>query len=97
MSDRAFLGGLTQQLKALRLPDEDAVILTLAIEANEDCLPESDSAIRATVRIGGVTGTSAAIHLQDALLMARANVHRAVAAEQKRREEEKAKAKEPQS
>lgn len=76
MTERALLGILSNQLRALRLPDEDAVIVSVAAERNPDCEPDSDSAIRATVFKHGFTGTASALHLQDALSLARGDAER---------------------
>ena len=78
MSD---LNELQRQIESLRHPNEDCVILSVGVRGpNIDC--EEGNAI-ATVRMGNDEATSEALHLKDALLLARGKIIR----ERKAREE----------
>lgn len=83
----ADLDDLTRRLRALRLPDEAAVILEVGSVADPGC--GQRGAIRVTATKGNHTATSQALHLEDALLMVRARLNEAAERERKEREEAK--------
>jgi len=84
------LDELTVALRALRLPDEAAVILEVGSVADPGC--REAGAIRVTATKGNHTCTSQALRLEDALLMVRARLNEAIERERKEREEKRAKA-----
>jgi hypothetical protein len=75
---RAELGDLTLRLRALRLPDEAMIVLEVGSVRERQCGPSG--AIRVTARKGDVIETVEALHLEDALLMVRAHIDRAIKA-----------------
>ncbi len=85
------LNALTDQLRALRMPDEAAVIVSVGSVHMRDCGPVG--AIQVTVAKGKHSATVEALRLEDALLMARARI--AEAEERDRIEREKAKQEKP--
>ena len=80
---------LAAQLRALRLPDETAVILEFGSVADPGC--RQSGAIRVTATKGNHTATSQALRLEDALLMVRARLDEEAERERKKREDAKAK------
>lgn len=76
---------LTAQLRALRLPDEAAVILEIGSVADPAC--GKDGAIRVTATKGVYTETSHALRLEDALLMVRARLKEAAERAEKAKKE----------
>lgn len=78
MSTRENLGILADQIAALRMDTEDAVIIAIGAHAPDYDCPEGF--MSATVRVGRDIATSHAVHLQDALFLARAKCRRIAAA-----------------
>ena len=85
---RDDLANLTLRLRALRLPDEAMVLLHIGSVSEPQC--GSEGAIRVTASKAGITETVEALHLEDALLMARAHIDTAIAARAKAAAEAKA-------
>jgi hypothetical protein len=83
------LAELTDRLRALRLPDEEMVLLQVGSVRCRDCGPAG--AIRVVAAKSGITETVEAMQLEDALLMVRAHLDDAIAA-RKRATEKSAKA-----
>lgn len=82
---RADLAPLQAQIEALRERGEDYLILAVGVRGpNHDC-PEGNAV--ATVRMGDDEATSEALHLIDAILLARGKILR----ERKAREDKRAK------
>jgi hypothetical protein len=80
---------LQRQIDALRPADADYLILAVGTRGpNYDC--DEGNAV-ATVRMGNDEATSEALHLTDAIALARGKIIREREAERKRREAEKAK------
>lgn len=84
------LDQLTDALRALRLPGESAVIISVGSERDPEC--GERGAISVTATSGKHTETSTALHLQDALLMVRARLNEAHERAEKARLEAKAAA-----
>ena len=82
------LNDLTTALRALRLPDEAAVIVSVGSVRDPEC--GERGAISVTARKGIHEATSTALHLEDALLMVRARLNEAHEREA-RKQREKAK------
>jgi hypothetical protein len=86
--NRASLAPLQAQIKALREVGEDYLILSVGVRGpNLDC--DEGNAV-ATVRMGNDEATSEALHLVDAILLARGKVLRERKAREAKREKEKA-------
>ena len=66
------LDTLTDALRALRLKDETAVIVSIGSVTEPGCGPVGAISVTATKR--GHTATSEALRLEDALLMVRARL-----------------------
>lgn len=82
------LSELQAAIEALRDPNEDYLILSVGVRGpNIDCY--EGNAV-ATVRMGDDTATSEALHLCDAISLARAKIVRDREARKKKRAEEKA-------
>jgi hypothetical protein len=92
--DRAELDALQAQIEALRDPNEDYLILAVGVRGpNIDCY--EGNAV-ATVRMGTDEATSEALHLADAISLARGKIIRErEAAAKKREEDKKSKAEQP--
>lgn len=71
----AELDYLTERLRAIRLPDEAAVILEIGSVSEPQC--GKRGAIRVTATKGRFTATSEALRLEDALLMVRTRLSEA--------------------
>ena len=84
------LDDLTRQLRALRLPTEGAVIISIGSVHCRDC--GDAGAIQVTASKGPHTVTQEALRLEDALLMCRARLEEAEEAARKKREEAKKEA-----
>lgn len=85
---RASLAPLQQQIEALREVGEDYLILSVGVRGpNLDC-PDGNAV--ATVRMGDDEATSEALHLVDAILLARGKILRQRKAREEKRAKEKA-------
>lgn len=85
---REALGELAKSLVAVRDADEDHLIVSFGAHGpSTDC---RNGHMSVTVQRDGESATGEAVHLQDALLIARAAVNRQIAAREKKREEAKA-------
>jgi hypothetical protein len=78
---------LTARLRALRLPDELAVIISVGNVSEPGC--GKNGAVSVTATKGDHTATSKAMRLEDALLMVRARLNEMALAEKKKKEEGK--------
>jgi hypothetical protein len=91
--DRTELADLQARIEALRDPNEDYLILAVGVRgSNYDC--HEGNAV-ATVRMGPDEATSEALHLIDAISLARGKILREREAKRLKAEQERAKAKEP--
>ncbi len=85
---RTELNDLQARIEALRETGEDYLILSVGVRGpNLDCY---DGNAVATVRMGDIDATSEALHLADAISLARGKIIRAREAAKAKREKEKA-------
>ena len=85
--DRAALGALGDMIASIRLPGEAMVVLAVGTHGpSVDC---PNGSMSATVRVGSDEATSGAVHLHDALFLARGKCREM--AERRRREAEQKK------
>jgi hypothetical protein len=92
--DRTTLDALQAQIEALRHVGEDYLILSVGVRGpNLDC--HEGNAV-ATVRMGDDTATSEALHLQDAISLARGKILRERNAREEKRKKDKAAKEETQ-
>ena len=90
IGDRETLALVMHLMSSVRLHEEDAVILQIGTHAPDYDCPEGF--MSATVRVGQDTATSHAVHLQDALQLARGKCLRMAAARKVEAEKRKAEA-----
>jgi hypothetical protein len=88
MMTRSELDELQAQIEALRETGEDYLILSVGVRGpNYDCM--EGNAV-ATIRMGDDEATSEAMHLADAISLARGKIVRAREAAKAKREKDKA-------
>ena len=93
--ERESLGQLTASLHALRALDDSGLIISFGSHG-----PSYDSKVghmSVTITRDGETATAEAVHLHDAILLARAKVSRQIETEKKRREDARAQSRATQS
>lgn len=90
MSDlsRERIGEIAALIATLREPSEDSVIV--AVGAHGPSFDSRCGHFSATVTRHGVTETSEAVHLHDAILLARAKITATIAKREKAREKDQA-------